>query len=193
MTWALFVFFKMGFILHQLAINSNDQLANLHKIFKRSKKGIVLSQRIYTLYLFKETCMSSYKPIDTPIDSNQKLGDDKKGNVDTSKCQRLVGQLIYLSRTRPNIVSDCHKSIQAFTLSRTPEGSISDLEIHEEGMANTIKAYTNADWVGSITDSRSITGYCMSFVWDNLVIKAKNKERGEVLKQNIKLWKSTHQ
>lgn len=71
----------------------------------RSRKGIVLSQRKYILDLLKETGMSGCKPADTPIDPNQKLGDDKKGeSVDTSHYQRLVGKLIYLSHTRPDIV-----------------------------------------------------------------------------------------
>lgn len=36
-------------------------------------------QRKYVLDLLKETRMSGTRPIDTPIDSNQKLGDDKEG------------------------------------------------------------------------------------------------------------------
>lgn len=31
-----------------------------------------------------------------------------------------------------------------------------------------VAAYTNADWVGSLTDCRSTSGYC-SFVWGNPV------------------------
>ena len=70
----------------------------------RSKKGIVVSQRKYVLDLLKETSMSGCRPIDTPIDSNQKLGDDKEGDmVNTTRYQKLVGNLIYLSHTRPDI------------------------------------------------------------------------------------------
>ena len=38
----------------------------------RSKKGIVVSQRKYTLDLLKETGISGCKPVDTPIDINMK-------------------------------------------------------------------------------------------------------------------------
>lgn len=63
-----------------------------------SKKGIVVSQRKYILDLLKETGMSGCRPVDTPIDPNQKLGDTKDGNpVNTTRYQQLVGKLIYLT------------------------------------------------------------------------------------------------
>ena len=69
-----------------------------------SKKGIVVSQRKYVLDLLKETGISGCRPVDIPIDPNQKLGDNKESNlVDTSRYQRLVGKLIYLPHTRPDI------------------------------------------------------------------------------------------
>lgn len=61
----------------------------------RSKKGIVVSQRKYVLDLLKETGMSGCRPVDIPINPNQKLGDYEEGNlVDTSRYQGLVGKLI---------------------------------------------------------------------------------------------------
>ncbi|KAH9658679.1 protein kinase domain-containing protein [Citrus sinensis] len=70
----------------------------------RSKKGIVVSQRQYILDLLKETGMSGCKPSDTPIEANSKLGEVKNGfPVDNGRYQRLVGRLIYLSHTRPDI------------------------------------------------------------------------------------------
>ena len=66
----------------------------------RSKKGIVVSQRKYVLDLLKENDMSGCRPADTPIDPNQKLGDDKEGDmVNTTRYQKLGGKLIYLSHT----------------------------------------------------------------------------------------------
>ncbi|RVW92914.1 Retrovirus-related Pol polyprotein from transposon RE1 [Vitis vinifera] len=70
----------------------------------RSRKGIIVSQRKYILDLLKETGMLGCKPIDTPMDSQKKLGIEKESTpVDRGRCQRLVGRLIYLSHTRPNI------------------------------------------------------------------------------------------
>ncbi|RVW84214.1 Retrovirus-related Pol polyprotein from transposon TNT 1-94 [Vitis vinifera] len=70
----------------------------------RSRKGIVVSQRKYILDLLKETGMLGCKPIDTPMDSQKKLGIEKESTpVDRGRYQRLVGRLIYLSHTRPDI------------------------------------------------------------------------------------------
>ncbi|RVW65650.1 Retrovirus-related Pol polyprotein from transposon RE1 [Vitis vinifera] len=46
----------------------------------RSRKGIVVSQRKYILDLLKETGMLGCKPIDTPMDSQKKLGIEKEKN-----------------------------------------------------------------------------------------------------------------
>ena len=68
------------------------------------ERNSCLTTRRYVLDLLKETGISGCKPIDIPIDPNQKLVDDKEGNlVDTSRYQRLVGKLIYLPHTRPDI------------------------------------------------------------------------------------------
>ena len=70
----------------------------------RSNKDIVVSQWKYILDLLKETGISGRKPSDTPIEANSKLGEVKNGvPVDNGRYQILVGRLIYLSHTRPDI------------------------------------------------------------------------------------------
>jgi len=70
----------------------------------RSSKGISVSQRKYVLDLLKETGMAGCKPVDTPMDPNTKLGVRTDGTVvDKGRYQRLVGKLIYLAHTRPDI------------------------------------------------------------------------------------------
>ncbi|KAL4028578.1 hypothetical protein IC575_011777 [Cucumis melo] len=70
----------------------------------RSKEGISVSQRKYTLDLLTETGMLGCRPADTPIEFNCKLGNsDDQVPVDKEQYQRLVGKLIYLSHTRPDI------------------------------------------------------------------------------------------
>ena len=70
----------------------------------RSRKGISVSQRKYVLDLLKETGMIDCKPAETPMDSTCKLGTIKdSAPVDKGMYQRLVGKLIYLSHTRPDI------------------------------------------------------------------------------------------
>ena len=70
----------------------------------RSKHGIAISQRKYVLDLLKEAWTIGCKPANTPIDPNHKLGSGlDESLVDKEKYKRLVGKLIYLSHTRPNI------------------------------------------------------------------------------------------
>ncbi|XP_059275216.1 uncharacterized mitochondrial protein AtMg00810-like [Lycium ferocissimum] len=70
----------------------------------RSKQGIFLSQRKYVLDLLKEAGMLDCQPIDTPIEQNHNL-EELHDQVPTNKAryQRLVGRLMYLSHTRPDI------------------------------------------------------------------------------------------
>ncbi|KAL9434214.1 hypothetical protein AB3S75_028943 [Citrus x aurantiifolia] len=154
----------------------------------RSKKGIVVSQRKYILDLLKETGMSGCKPSDTPIEANSKLGEVKNGvPVDKGRYQRLVGRLIYLSHTRPDI---------AFAVSMVSQFMHSPYEEHLEAVYRIlrylkstpgkglffkknekrgIEVYTDADWAGSVTDRRSTSGYC-TFLWGNLVTWRSKKQ-----------------
>ena len=68
----------------------------------RTKEGIVVTQRKYVLDLLQETRMLGFKPMDTPMDPICKIDDDSHP-TDKYMYQRLVGKLIYLTHTRPDI------------------------------------------------------------------------------------------
>ncbi|KAK3012421.1 hypothetical protein RJ639_010652 [Escallonia herrerae] len=153
-----------------------------------SNKGIYISQRKSTLDLPKETGMLGCKPVDTPMDPTCKLG-TKEGStpVDKGRYQCLVGRLIYLSHTRPNI---------AFSVSVVSQFMNNPTEEHldavyrilrylrmtpgkglffKKGYRKNIDIYCDADWAGSITDRRSTSGYC-TYVWGNLVTWRSKKQ-----------------
>ncbi|TYK26700.1 putative mitochondrial protein [Cucumis melo var. makuwa] len=70
----------------------------------RSKEGISVSQRKYTLDFLTKTSMLEYRPSDTLIQFNCKLRNSgDKLLVDKEKYQCLVGKLIYLSHNRSDI------------------------------------------------------------------------------------------
>ena len=71
--------------------------------FARSKKGISICQRKYTSHLLEETGMLGCKPSKTPIELGNKAKMLEGGPVDKESYQRLVGKVIYLSHTRPDI------------------------------------------------------------------------------------------
>ena len=71
-----------------------------------SKSGIVLSQHKYILDLLKDTGKLNCKPTSTLVDTNVKLKakqNDQDNSINKTSFQRLVGRLLYLNHTRPNI------------------------------------------------------------------------------------------
>lgn len=70
----------------------------------RSRKGIFVTQQKCILDLLKENEMSGCRPVDTPMDANSKLGVNPEDEpVNRDRYQRLVGKLLYLTHTRPDI------------------------------------------------------------------------------------------
>jgi hypothetical protein len=146
----------------------------------RSTKGIYLSQRKYVLDLLSETSMSRCHPASTPIESNHHITKEGGSPIDREQYKRLVGCLIYLSHTRPDIAfavsvvsqfmhepSSHHmdalmriihylKGCPGKGLLYTPHGNLK------------VECYTDADWAGSVDDRRSTSGY-FTFLGGNLV------------------------
>ncbi|XP_048497962.1 uncharacterized mitochondrial protein AtMg00810-like [Beta vulgaris subsp. vulgaris] len=72
---------------------------------KQSPGRIFLPQEKYVDDLLKKFNMSECKSLATPMTLNEKLSkNDGKEKVDASIYQSLVGSLIYLTHTRPDIV-----------------------------------------------------------------------------------------
>jgi len=70
----------------------------------RSSKGIFLNQRKYTLELLDAAGLLGCKPSTTPMDPKIKLHSKESPLLkDISMYRRLIGQLIYLTNTRPDI------------------------------------------------------------------------------------------
>lgn len=75
----------------------------------RSKSGLFLCQRKYTLDIISEAGLLGSKPVGFPIEQNHRLG-LATGNLlsDPESYRRLVGRLIYLAVTRPDIAYSVH-------------------------------------------------------------------------------------
>ena len=147
----------------------------------RSKQGLFLSQRKYTLELLAETGMSACEPIDTPIEVNHGLA-FFSDQIPTNKerYQRIVGRLIYLTHTRPDLAyavsvvsqfmhnpSDQHMNavnrILAYLKSAPGKGVLFSKHEHFD-----VVGYTDSDFAGSKLDRKSTSGY-LAFVGGNLV------------------------
>ncbi|XP_024310449.1 uncharacterized protein LOC106866887 isoform X2 [Brachypodium distachyon] len=145
----------------------------------QSAKRIYLSQRKYVLDLLTETGMTGCRPAFTPIEANQRLTKDGGSPVDREQYQRLVGRLIYLSHTRPDLAFAVSVVSQfmhdprsqhldaVMRIIRYLKGSPGKGLLYTCHGNLQIECYTDADWAGSVDDRRSTSGYC-TFIGGNL-------------------------
>ncbi|KAJ9565548.1 hypothetical protein OSB04_001514 [Centaurea solstitialis] len=69
-----------------------------------TSEGLVLSQRKYTLDILKDCGLQGCKPSLFPIEQNHKLDRcENKPKVDANQYRRIIGRLLYLQATRPDI------------------------------------------------------------------------------------------
>ncbi|XP_024158807.1 uncharacterized mitochondrial protein AtMg00810-like [Rosa chinensis] len=68
-----------------------------------SHKGLFLNQRKYILDLLQDANMEDCKPAHTPLDTKLQLNVSSEPLFNLTSSQRLVGKLIYLTITRPDI------------------------------------------------------------------------------------------
>jgi hypothetical protein len=155
----------------------------------RSNEGIFISQRKYVLDLLSEVGMLDCKPVDTPTIQNHKFGENND-SVPTNKeqYQRLVGKLIYLSHTRPDIAyavnvvsqymqnpSEAHMDAVIRIIRYLKYAPSRGLMFYKNNHLN-VEGYTDADWAGSVSDRRSTSGY-FTFVGGNLVTWRSKKQK----------------
>ena len=69
------------------------------------REGIFISQEKYTNDLLKRFNMDECKPIKTPMPSNGHLDLDERSKlVDQSLYRSMIGNLLYLTASRPDII-----------------------------------------------------------------------------------------
>ncbi|KAM1032895.1 hypothetical protein TB2_035958 [Malus domestica] len=154
----------------------------------RLSRGIFLSQRKYVLDLLKETCIFGCEPVDTPIVEKHYLGiyPDQEP-MDKGRYQRLVGRLIYLAHTHPDIAYAV-SLVSQFMHSRSVDHMAAVIRIlaylklapgkgilYKNSGHLRVEGFTDADWVGDVTDRRSTSGY-FTFVGGNLVTWRSKKQ-----------------
>ncbi|KAG8487880.1 hypothetical protein CXB51_018329 [Gossypium anomalum] len=128
------------------------------------------------------------KPVETPIEVNHRLGNAlEDAAVDKRSYQRLVGKLIYLSHTRPDIAyavgvvsqfmhnpKESHLGA-VYQILQYLKGTPGKRILFKKGENLTLEAYTDADYAGSMVDRRSTSGYC-TFLGGNLVTWRSKKQ-----------------
>jgi hypothetical protein len=140
----------------------------------RSKHGIFLSQRKYILDILQDTGLSGARPASFPMEQDLKLNNENGDLLHNSASyQRLVGRLIYLTVTRPDIVYPVNILSQFMHEPRKPHMEAAMRLVHflkgtpGQGILLPsinrlhLKAYCDSDWARCPMTRRSTTGYCV--------------------------------
>jgi Reverse transcriptase (RNA-dependent DNA polymerase) len=146
----------------------------------RGAEGIVLSQKKYVLDILTETGMLGCRLAVAPIYQKFNLSVETGEPVDRERYQRLVGRLIYLSHTRPDIsfsvsvVSrymhdprEGHMDV-VYQILRYLKNAPGKRLISRKNEHLNIEGYCDSDWVSCSDDRKSTSGYCI-FIGGNLV------------------------
>lgn len=154
----------------------------------RNSTGIFMSQTKYTLDLLKEYGMINAKPLKLPMDTQLKLTPDKGVPFpDATRYQRLVGKLIYLTITRPDVAftvqllsqfmhnpTNVHMQAGKRVL-RYLEGSPSQGILLALQSVAKLTAFCDSDWASCPTTRRSTTRYCILLGSSPISWKAKKQ------------------
>lgn len=140
----------------------------------RSDAGFFLSQRKYASDILLEFGMTKAKPLHLPMDIKLKLTADM-GDVlpNPSTYQRLIGKLIYLTITRPDIAFSVQILTQymqkpttvhmqnAKRLLRYISGTVTQGILLASSSAAQLTAYCDSDWAGCVSTRKSTSGFCI--------------------------------
>uniref|UniRef100_A0A2N9IYW1 Integrase catalytic domain-containing protein n=1 Tax=Fagus sylvatica TaxID=28930 RepID=A0A2N9IYW1_FAGSY len=129
-----------------------------------SSDGYYLTQAKYTSDLISRAGITDSKIVDTSIEYNNRLNThDGEPLPDATLYRQLVGSLVYLTVTRPDISYAVHIVSQFMAAPRS---------LHYAA------AYFDADWAGDPTDHRSTIGYC--FLLGDSLISWRSKKQSVV-------------
>uniref|UniRef100_A0A251UGL6 Putative reverse transcriptase, RNA-dependent DNA polymerase, Gag-polypeptide of LTR copia-type n=1 Tax=Helianthus annuus TaxID=4232 RepID=A0A251UGL6_HELAN len=140
-----------------------------------SENSICLSQRKYCLELLNEFGYLGCKPVTTPIEQSflvtNKCKNDQKILENVNGFQRLIGKLIYLSLTRPDISytvqflsqfmhSPCQSHLDiALRLLRYLKLSPGKGISFKKSDSMVLTGFVDSDWAKCLKTRKSVTGY----------------------------------
>lgn len=161
----------------------------------RNSTDVYINQRKCTLDILHDTGLQGSKPSIVPIEQNHSLSADQGVLMtDSANYRRLVGRLIYLTITRPDIFYVVHILSQYMSSPRVPYlDAATKLVKYLKGTAGqglffptnsslSLIAFCDADWATCKDTRRSISGYCV--LLGNSLISWKCKRQHTVFRSS---------
>ena len=134
--------------------------------------GIHISQRKYALEVLKKFGIEDCNLVHNPIIPSFKILKDERGvQVDETYFKQVVGSLIYLTATRPDLMftvslvsrymgkpTELHLQAVKRAL-RYLKGTISYGIFYKKGGSESLVGYPDSDYAGDLEDQKSTSGY----------------------------------
>lgn len=142
---------------------------------KQNENDVFICQKKYAKEILKKFQMEECKAVSTPMNQKEKLSkEDGADKVDEGYYRSMIGCLMYLTATRPDILfavsllsrfmhcaSETHL-VAARRILRYVKGTV-DYGVKYESCQNfKLCGFSDSDWAGSIDDMKSTSGYCFS-------------------------------
>ncbi|KAG6391565.1 hypothetical protein SASPL_149321 [Salvia splendens] len=137
--------------------------------------GVFICQRKYVENILKKFGMSDCNPTLIPLVVNEKMKkEDGEKKIDASIYRSMVGSLLYLCATRPDIMFACsmlsrfmnspsqiHLGVAKRVL-RYIKGTTNFGIKYVKGAQVNLQGYCDSNWAGCLDDMKSTTGYSFS-------------------------------
>ena len=146
-----------------------------------SEKGYLLSQSKYTADIIERARLTDTRIVDSPLEVNARYTpSDGTPLPDPALFRSVVGSLVYLTITRPDIAYVVHIVSQFISsptsihwaavmrIIRYLRGTLYQSLLFSSTSSLELRAFSDADWAGDPTDRKSTTSYCV-FLGDSLI------------------------
>ena len=162
----------------------------------RTTHGIQICQRKYVLDILASSGTLGSRPTKLPMDQNLRLSKEKGAILsDLTYYRKLVGQLLYLTITRPGISYSVqtlsqfmdHPTYQhlaaTFKVLKYLKGTPGQAIFFPSNNSLNLIAYCDSDWASCPDTRRSVTGFCV-FLGSSL-ISWKSKKQSVVSRSSV--------
>jgi hypothetical protein len=132
---------------------------------KQSKEGTFVHQAKYTKDIVRKFKMEDSKAMTTPMSTTTALDADEEGeHVDQKECRSMIGSLLYLTATRPDIQLSVCLCARFQASLRTSHRHTPDFGLwYSASSSLALHGFSDTDFAGCRLDRKSTSGTCQFF------------------------------